>query len=361
MNSYQLAAFGTPLQHVLRATPEPQGREVLLKVDGCGVCHSDLHLADGYFDLGNGARIDLARSVAPPRTLGHEIVGTVVAMGSDAAEGGAVVGSTEGYSVAVGDRRVVFPWIGCGTCALCRAGDEHLCNAARALGAQRDGGYADHVLVPDPKYLIGYAPLPPEQACTYACSGLTAYSALLKCAPLNAGDPLLVIGAGGVGLSAIRLALEVCGVRPVVAEIDRAKWDLAREAGAADVIDPGAEGALKALMKATGGGVAAAVDFVGAGPSFAFGLGALRKGGRLVAVGLYGGAAPVSPALVAMKAVSIVGSYVGSLAEMQALMALARRGTLPALPTTTRPLAEADAALAALRAGRVLGRTVLVP
>ena len=356
MLSFQIETFGAPLAPVLRTTPQPQGREVLLRVSSCGVCHSDLHLADGYFDLGNGAKIDLSRSVAPPRTLGHEIAGTVVALGPD-------VAAAQG--VAVGDRRVVYPWIGCGACALCAAGNEHLCNAARALGAQRDGGFSDHVMVPDAKYLLAFDPLPDDQACTYACSGLTAYSALKKCAPLcsteGSPDSLLIIGAGGVGLSGIRLAAEVLGVRAIVAETDPGKWDLAREAGAIDVIDPGAEGAGKALVKATGGGVAAAIDFVGAGASFAFGFGALRKAGKLVSVGLFGGATPVSPAMIAMKAVSVQGSYVGSLAEMHELMAIARQGRLAGLPLSTRPLSEAAAAMADLKAGRIRGRTILRP
>ena len=352
MLSYQLESFGAPLAQVLRATPQPQGSEVLLRVNHCGVCHSDLHLADGYFDLGHGAKIDLARSVAPPRTLGHEIAGTVVALGPDV---------TPAHHLAVGDQRVVYPWIGCGTCGLCRAGDEHLCNAGHALGVQRDGGFADHVIVPDAKYLLAFDPLPDDQACTYACSGLTAWSALKKCAPLAPDEPLLIIGAGGVGLSGIRLAKELFGAKPIVAEIDRSKWDLAFEAGAANVIDPSADGAGKALLKATGGGVAAAIDFVGAGASFAFGFNALRKAGRLVCVGLFGGAAPVSPALLAMKALRISGSYVGSLAEMHELMAIARRGTLPHLPLTTRPLSEASAAMADLKAGQVRGRIILRP
>ena len=357
MLSYQIETFGAPLAQVLRATPRPRGCEVLLRVNSCGVCHSDLHLADGYFDLGNGARIDLSRSVAPPRTLGHEIAGTVVALGPD-------VAAAQG--VALGDRRVVYPWIGCGACALCRTGNEHLCNAARALGIQRDGGFSDHVMVPDAKYLLAFDPLPDDQACTYACSGLTAYSALKKCASLSSGelaatDSLLIIGAGGVGLSGIRLAAEVLGVRAIVAEIDHGKWDLAREAGALDVIDPSAEGSAKALVKVTGGGVAAAIDFVGAGASFAFGFGALRKAGRLVSVGLFGGATPVSPAMIAMKAVSVQGSYVGSLAEMHELMAIARQSKLPGLPLSTRPLSEAAAAMADLKAGRIRGRTILRP
>ena len=147
----------------------------------------------------------------------------------------------------------------------------------------------------------------------------------------------------------------------IAAEVDGAKWELAREAGAADVIDPRAEGGVRALVKATRGGVASAIDFVGAGTSFAFGLGALSKGGKLVCVGLMGGAASVQPVMVAMKAVRVQGSYVGSLDELRELFALADEQPLPALPVTERPLAQADASLDDLRAGRVRGRVVLVP
>ena len=349
MLSYQIESFGKPLAQVLRETPMPQGSEVLIRVASCGVCHSDVHLADGYFDLGDGNKLDLTRTVAPPRTLGHEIAGAVVALGPDA------------RGVAIGDRRVVFPWIGCGLCSLCQAGDEHLCNAPRALGIHRDGGFSDHVMVPDARYLLEYDPLPVDQACTYACSGLTAYSALKKVAPLGKGDALLVIGAGGVGLSGIRLVREMFGVSPIVAEIDQSKWDAAREAGAGTVIDPTADGALRSLIKSTGGGVAAALDFVGAGATFAFGFSALRKAGKLVSVGLFGGSTPLAPAMVAMKAVSVIGSYVGSLAEMQELMAIARKGTLPGLPLATRPLDEASQALEDLKAGRIRGRAILRP
>ena len=188
MLSYQLEAFGRPLSQVIRDTPQPQGSEVVVRVGSCGVCHSDVHLHDGYFDLGGDAKLDMTRTVQPPRTLGHEIAGTVVAVGPQAT------------GVQVGDRRVVFPWIGCGSCSLCEACQEHLCNSPRALGVHRDGGFADHVVVPHPRYLLDYGSLAEEQACTYACSGLTAYGALRKVAPLGLRDPLLIIGAGGVGL-----------------------------------------------------------------------------------------------------------------------------------------------------------------
>jgi alcohol dehydrogenase/propanol-preferring alcohol dehydrogenase len=352
MLSYQVREFGKPLAQVIRETPAPQGSEVIVKVGSCGVCHSDVHLHDGYFDLGGDAKLDMTRTVQPPRTLGHEIAGTVVAVGPD-------VKPEQG--VKVGDRRVVFPWIGCGACSLCAAGNEHLCNKPSALGIHRDGGFADHVSVPHPKYLLDYGSLPEEQACTYACSGLTAYSALKKVAPLDARDPLLIIGAGGVGLSGIRLARQMFEAPLIVVELDKGKWDIAREAGAGEVIDPSADGALKALMKSTGGGVAAAIDFVGAASTFAFGFGALRKAGKLACVGLFGGSTPLVPAMVSMKAVSVIGSYVGSLVEMQALMAIARSGKLPNLPLTSQPLATATQALADLRAGKIRGRAILRP
>jgi D-arabinose 1-dehydrogenase-like Zn-dependent alcohol dehydrogenase len=349
MLSYQVESFGKPLALALRETPQPKGSEVILKIECCGVCHSDVHLHDGYFDLGGGNKLDMTRAIQPPRTLGHEIAGTVVAIGPEAS------------GVKTGVRRVVFPWIGCGKCSLCSAGNEHLCNAPAALGVHRDGGFADHIVVPHPKYLIEFDPLPEDQACTYACSGLTAFSALKKAGPLSAGDPLMIIGAGGVGLSGIRLARQLFDVPPIVVELDKSKWETAREAGAGELIDPSADGALRALLKSTGGGVAAAIDFVGAASSFAFGFGALRKAGKLVCVGLFGGATPIVPAMVSMKAASIIGSYVGSLEEMHELMAIARAGKLPDLPLSSQPLANATQALEDLRAGRIKGRTILRP
>lgn len=349
MISYQVEAFGKPLAQALRDTPVPQGTEVLLRIESSGVCHSDVHLQDGYFDLGGGHKLDLARTMALPRTLGHEIAGRVVALGPQA------------RGLDLGTLRVVYPWIGCGQCPACAAGNEHLCAAPRGLGTQRDGGFADHVLVPHPRYLFDYGSLPQEQACTLACAGITAYSALKKAAPLKPGDTLLIIGAGGVGLSAIRLAREVTGVAPIVAEIDRSKWDLAREAGAVELVDPSGPDTTKALMKATGGGVAAAIDFVGAAATFNFGQGALRKGGRLICVGLFGGGVQMVPALLALRAISISGSYVGSLSEMAELLALAQAVALPPLPLATRPLDELSQTLDDLRAGRVRGRAVLKP
>jgi len=341
-----MARFAGPLECIDTTTPTPQGTEVLLRVTACGICHSDLHIQDGFFDLGDGQRVDLSRGLACPLVLGHEIAGKVVAAGP-AAQG-----------VAVGDRRVAYPWIGCGGCGLCAAGEEHLCAAPRALGVNRPGGFADHLLVPHPRYLLPHEGVPASQACTLACSGLTAFSALRKLAPLAAEGGLLIIGAGGVGLSAIRLARKVLGAAPIVVEIDRGKWAAAEQAGAAELIDPSEAGALKALLRRSGG-VAAAADFVGAGSSFDFAFGALRKGGRMVVVGLLGGATRLAPAMLALKAVTVAGSYVGSLDEFAQLLALAR--DLPPLPVEPLPLEAAPVGLERLRRGGVVGRLVLTP
>src|SRR5258706_3225991 len=246
MRCYPVTAFGAKLPRTDRPTPTPQGTEVLVRITASGVCHSDLHLLDGKFDLGEGESLDVARTMKLPLTLGHEIAGEVAALGPQAAK--------EGGGVAVGARRVVFPWIGCGTCGFCARNEEQLCLRPRALGVSTDGGYADHVMVPHPRYLLEFGDLPDTYACTLACSGLTAFGALRKVAPLLGGaDPLLIIGAGGVGLAGVRLAKHVTRIAPIVADVDPAKREAALAAGAAAAGDSGAPGPAKALIKETRG------------------------------------------------------------------------------------------------------------
>lgn len=352
MDSYRVTAFGEPLALQSEPTPVPNGREVVVRVTGCGVCHSDVHLHEGSFDLGGGRKVDMARAIGLPRTLGHEIVGEVTAVGRDVPD----------TDARIGQQRVVFPWIGCQECPICVSGDEHLCNQPRALGVNRDGGYATHVLVPDPKYLFAFDGLDDGLAATYACSGLTAFGALKKAreAVRNGGD-LLIIGAGGVGLSGVRMAEVVTGVKPIVADLDKSKWDAAREAGAKEIIDPSEADAGKTLYRMTNGGVAAAIDFVGAASSFTFGFNALRKSGRLVVVGLFGGSASLPVPMIPLKNATVMGSYVGNLDDMRELMALARSGKVPGLPLADRPLSDANEVLARLAQGKIIGRVVLRP
>ena len=349
MRSFKVTGFGAPLQEVTEPLPVPEATEVQLRVVACGVCHSDLHIWDGYFDLGGGRRMDLGRGVPLPRTLGHEIVGEVVAAGPDAGD------------VPAGSRWVVYPWIGCGHCSLCRAGEEHLCAQPRALGTSADGGFSDHIVVPHPRYLVDYGDVPVDVACTYACSGLTAFSALRKAGPVSAEDPILIIGAGGVGQSAIRLCTVLHGLGATVADIDPAKRAAALAAGAAAVVDPADPEARRPLMKTTGGGFAAVIDFVGSTATAEFGMALLRKGGTMIVVGLFGGAIELSLPLLPLRSITVRGSYVGSLEELRELAALGRAGRVPGIAVTRRPLPEVGEALDDLRAGKVAGRVVLHP
>lgn len=348
MKSQKMVEYAAPLCELVEPDPIPQGGEVVVRISRCGVCHSDLHIYEGYFEMGGGNRLDIRAGRKLPFTLGHEIVGTVIAVGPEA------------DGVAVGDRRVVFPWIGCGACPTCARGLEHLCPKGRHLGVNVDGGYSDTVTVPHARYLLDYAGIDEDRAGPLACSGLTAYSALKKIPAAGAGDPLLIIGAGGVGLMAIQVAKALYPAAPlVVAEIDPVKAEAAKAAGATEVIDPREKESMVRLQKGYGG-VHAAFDFVGADATVQLAVKGLRRGGTAVVVGLFGGALTMPIPLLPWNGIAIVGSYVGSLPELAELLELVKAGKVAPIPVTLRPMAEATAALHDLKAGKVIGRTVLV-
>lgn len=345
MRAFLTAGPGQPLEDARRPRPRPEGTEVLLRTRAVGVCHSDVHLHDGGFDLGGGRSLAAG---ADGLSLGHEILGEVVALGPAAT------------GVAAGDKRVIYPWIGCGDCRDCRDGREQLCDDGRALGIQRNGGFADYVLVPDARYLFDKGSADDALSCTYACSGLTAYSALKKAAPFAADDAVMIVGLGGVGRNALQIARGVFGVNPVVADIDEDTLREARAEGVPLALNPGdADAARQAIKKF--GGIRAVIDFVGSEASSRFAQRSLRKGGILVLVGLFGGTFSMPLPLIPMLERSIRGSYVGSLAEMGELMALVRDGRIPPIPVERREAtaAAATAAIDDLRHGRVAGRAVL--
>jgi len=327
----------------------PTGSEVILQVTAAGVCHTDLHLREGGLDLGRGQRLNYGdRGIRLPLTPGHEIVGRVIAAGPEAGP----------FDPAA--HWVVYPWQGCGTCAICATGDEHLCANQRFLGIHTDGGYATQVRIAHPRYLFAIGDLQPSHAAQLACSGLTAYAALDKVAQSARTGTALVIGAGGLGLMCLEL-MQARGMQaPVIADINPEKRAAALAAGARDAVDAAAGDALAAVHAACGGAPAAVIDFVGAEATARLGFDALAKGGTLVTVGLFGGAAPWSLPLITLKSASIIGSYVGSLNDFAALMALARNGGLRPIPGAAYPLAQANAVMDRLEAGQILGRAVLV-
>jgi alcohol dehydrogenase, propanol-preferring len=351
MKSYDVCECGAPLKLMERPTPKPTGTEVLLKVIAAGVCHSDLHIWEGHYDLGGGKTLLLSdRGVKLPLTMGHENVGEVVAVGPDA------------KGVKVGDRRLVYPWLGCGECAICQTGEEQLCRTKTAsIGVFRAGGYADHILVPHSRYLFDIGNIPPEKAAPLACSGITTYGALKKVGAVLQQQPTVIIGAGGLGLMCLSLHNKMGGKGAIVVDIDPVKREAALKAGAQAAIDGNAADAAKQIIDATKGGAFAVVDLVGSSHTVKLAVDSLGKGGKVVVVGLYGGDITLPTPFLPLRAMSIQGSYVGSLSEISELLDLVRGKGAPDLPIGTRPLATVNEALNELKDGKVVGRLVLMP
>ena len=348
MRSYQVCECGAPLRLVESDVPEPQGTQVLMKVLAAGVCHSDLHIWDGYYEIGGGKRLNLVnRGIQLPLTMGHENVGEVIALGPEAS------------GVKVGDVRLVNPWIGCGQCKACRRGEENLCGKPQSMGVYAQGGYATHMLVPHVRHLFGLGRLSPREAAPLACSGVTAFSALKKVVPELKGEALVIIGAGGVGLMGVTLARKMGVNEVIVVDIDAAKREAALQAGATRTVDGTAPDAAKQIQAATGGGAWGVIDFVGSGATANLAMAAITKGGAIVVVGLFGGDISLPTPFLPLRAMTLRGSYVGSHGDLAELLELVNRTGMPAVPIRTRPLAEVSEALADLRAGQVVGRVVL--
>lgn len=349
MKAWAVVTNGAPLEEITLPMPKPQGREILLEVTHCGVCHSDLHIWDGYYDLGSAGKFDIIqRGIALPLALGHEIVGRVVKLGPEAS------------GVKPGDIRIVYPWAGCGHCPHCLAGEDNLCPKQRSLGIYQHGGYATHVIAAHAGHLIDPGDLDPALAATYACSGITVFAAIRKIMPLAPETPVVLIGAGGLGLSAIAV-LRALGHRAIVSvDTSEAKRGAAFAAGASAVVDGNEERLDKAIVAACGGPPVAIIDLVNGSATARAAHAALAKGGKLIMVGLFGGELTLPLPFMPMRALTIQGSFVGSPGDLVELVALAQGGTLPALPIETIRQCDADIALHRLKAGDVTGRLVLV-
>jgi len=348
MKAWAVCECGQPLRHLELETPEPVGTEILLEVAYCGVCHSDLHIWDGYYDLGGSKRLQMTeRGMTLPLAMGHEVVGRVARLGPDAS------------GVEVGDMRIVYPWVGCGTCSACNAEQDNMCQQLRSIGVYQHGGYGSHVVVPHPRHLVDPGNLDPAVAATYACSGITVHAALRKVLPLPPEESLVLIGAGGLGLAAISMAIALGHTRIVVVEISPEKREAALLHGASDVVDAGGEDVAARIIETCGGPVAAVVDFVNGSSSARFSFDSLSKGGKLIQVGLYGGDLTIPLPIMATRALTVQGSFVGSPADLRAVVALAQTGKLAPIPVEIVPQEDANQALVRLREGSVNGRLVL--
>ncbi|QGU05833.1 alcohol dehydrogenase [Corynebacterium comes] len=349
MHAYGVLPDDQTIHDLEIPTPEPEGRQVLLRVTRVGACHTDTHLREGGYDLGSRGKMSMKdRGFQYPIVMGHETVGEVVEVG-DAVE-----------TVRAGDVRLVYPWIGCGKCRECREGNDNRCAAGQNLGIARHGGYAEYILVPDEKYLVDIADLDPSWAATLACSGLTAYAAVDRVLPLDADEPVVLFGAGGLGLTAIAI-LRYRGHQNVCAvDVSERNLTLAEEMGATSTVKSG-DNVAGAIVDALGGPASAVIDFVNNGATATAAFDILNKGGVMVQVGLFGGEVTIPTALLALRMIRIEGSFVGTLGQLRELVDIARRGKLPHIPIIERPLSveEVARALDDLTAGGVSGRIVL--
>jgi D-arabinose 1-dehydrogenase-like Zn-dependent alcohol dehydrogenase len=351
MKSYQITTFGEPLEMRTYALPEPQGTEVLVKVQACGVCHSDLHLWSGYYDLGGGKRISLTdRGATLPFTMGHEVAGEIVAVGP------------RGDATQLGRKGVVFPWIGCGECDACLRGRELMCETPRTIGTRKNGGYSEFVIVPDGNYVVDYGSLDPRVAAIAACSGLTAYSAIKKLPAMSQDDHVVVIGAGGVGLAAVSLLADLTQAKIIVADLSEAKRNGALRAGAWAAVDNSDEQHCADEIKRLCSGTPRAVlDFVGTQGTGQMGMSLLGRGGHMIVIGLFGGEIAVSISMLAMRNITLQGSNVGTLEELRELVSLLHESKVTPVPIESRRLAEVNDVLAELVKGQAAGRIVLAP
>jgi len=346
--SYDLVEFGKPLEARERPMPTPDGTQVLLRVRRSGVCHSDIHIGEGFFDLGEEGQLRMAdRGMRLPVAMGHEIVGEVVAAGPDVPD------------PPIGKTMLVFPWIGCGDCRACREERDNDCMKMRIIGLIRDGGYATHVLADHPKFLVDVEGLDLNTVAPHACSGLTVYNALKKMGPVREDEWMAVMGAGGLGLNAIAIAKVMGHERIVAIDIDPAKLQAATSMGANAVLDSSREDTLEELRKITGNQLLAVLDTVGLPSTSRLAVHALVKTGRYVVVGLHGGDFKMPLPWLPQKALTVRGCHVGSCRDLRELIDLVKTGKVQEIPVSLRPLSEVNRTLDDLKAGKITGRVVL--
>jgi propanol-preferring alcohol dehydrogenase len=343
VRAVRLHAPGQPLRLEDLPLPEPTGSEVRIRVAGCGVCHTDLHIVDGI-----QARVDL------PRTLGHEVAGWIDAVGPAA---GAALRRAR---LAEGDAVVVFGGWGCGACRECRAGAEQRCERSIAPGFQADGGYAEAMLVPHPRHLEPIRRLDPVHAAPLADAGATAFRAVARAERwLTPGARVLVIGCGGVGGFVVQILRAAPGGAELVVavrELDPDRLERAARLGA----DIGVlAGEAELIHDALGGPADVVFDVVGTDGTLHHAVEAVAPDGLVVLVGEAGGRLAFGFDSTPLEAWLTSVAW-GSRADLAAVTRLARRGRLR-WDTEPMPMADAARAHQRLRAGEVDGRLVLVP
>jgi propanol-preferring alcohol dehydrogenase len=326
--------YKQPLQIDEVEKPKPGPDEVLIEVEACGVCHSDLHIAEGDWT-------PLLRIIKKPLIPGHEVVGRVVEKGDAVA------------NLEVGDRvGVAWTHWTCGQCELCREGRENLCPSQMITGATVDGGYADFIKAKASHALKVPNSLASEEAAPLFCAGVTVYHAI-KNAGVRPGQRVAVFGIGGLGHLAVQIAKNFGG-EVIAVDIADDKLDLARSLGADVVINAEKEDAVKRIKKMGGAHVAVVTSAAKAAYDSAFY--AVRASGTLVVVGMP--SEDLSFPAIMMREVKITSSATGTREDLREVLEMAAEGKVKCL-VETRPLEQINEIFEQMRRARITGRIVL--
>lgn len=340
MKSMAVVAFGEPLVPCEVAMPQPREGEVVVKVLACGVCRTDVKIVGGQMPFSSTQRL--------PHVPGHEIAGEIVALGP-------------GVAAPLGQRVVVFNYWGCGRCPYCLAGQENLCdNLLGFVGFTTPGGFEEFLAVPASHVL----PVPPNvtavEGAAMSCALGTGYHAVVTRGRVQAGETVVILGAGGVGLHALQFA-HVAGCRTVAVDIHTSKLDAARSLGVSEAFTT--QEAQPHVREMTGGrGADLVIDCVGTGDATPTAIGLVRKGGRIVQVG-YTTDARHFPHLptdaVALREISLVGARYITRPELARAIELVGRGLVRPVISDVMDFSQANEALARVRADEAVGRIVL--
>lgn len=333
-------AVHEPLRLEEVPTPVPQAGEVLIRVAGCGVCHTDLH----YIDHGTPT------FKKPPMILGHEIAGVVAAVGERVT------------SLAEHDRVLLPAVLSCGQCTYCRIGRENICENGIMLGNHINGGYAEYIAVPAKDVFKLPADVPLVEGSVIADAITTPFHAVVRRGRVTAGDWVVVFGCGGVGLSLVQIAA-AAGARVIAVDIRDTKLDLARRFGASATLNSTGQAKLdKEVRKISGGGVDVAFEAVGKAAAQETALNCLRTGGRLVLVGYSPDTMALNAGRVMFRELEVMGSLGCRPVDYPRAIELVRQGKIKLTEMVTHrfPLERIAEALDTLRGGEAI-RIVVTP
>ena len=350
MKAARILKTKEPLAIESLSIPKARNTQVLVKIDAAGVCHSDLHLWEGGYHGAGGKFMKVEdRGVKFPLTPGHEVAGTIEEIGEDV------------FQFEKGDKVLVYPWIGDQVCSSCNSGNENLCEKPRTLGIYQDGGYSEFILVPNSKYLIKINGMNSDSCASLACSGLTAYTAIKK-TQTSPSENIVIIGAGGLGLMAVQIAKAITNSNIIMVDVNDVKLNEAKKLGADIIVNSINDDPIKTIKDITNGlGTEAVIDFVNNTKTAPTAIDILRKRGKYIMVGLFGGSLELNLPMIPLRAFNITGAYTGNLLDLTELVELFRKGKIESVISRKYKLDSVNDALNDLKNGKIIGRAVFNP